>query len=58
MVSKKFCLGLAAGCSLNTTPATHTMSYQIGKLVEIDELVECGGIGSQIAVFEFANLSL
>ena len=30
----------------------------MGKLVEMDELVECGGKGSQIAVFEFASLSL
>ena len=28
----------------------------MGKLVEMDELVECGGKGSQIANFEFASL--
>ena len=34
------------------------MSYQMGKLVEMDELVECGGKGSQIAIFEITSLSL
>ena len=34
------------------------MSYQMGKLVEMDELVECHRKGSQIAIFEFASLSL
>ena len=46
------------GSKLLVEPATHTMSYQMGKLVEMDELVECGEKGSQIADFEFASLSL